>query len=258
MAAKRGKTRQATRKGSSTSGKWVWLLGGSAVTAGIFLAAPLVLKKNPPHFLHALHPDTALQHPAPADRTPAHPSRTQTLPAPGGAHPRFDFYTVLPGTPHSSSPPAPRQAPQHTVVPDTGGDHADNEQARAQAALNNMPMPPRVPGRAASTEPATGAQATQQAGTGHAADSPAEHGASRSASHYVLQAGAFGAQPDAESIKARAAMLGLNARVEPVHTPGHPLVYRVRLGPYASSEELSAARQKLHAGGLHAIAILQQ
>lgn len=71
---------------------------------------------------------------------------------------------------------------------------------------------------------------------------------------YILQAGAFAASGDAESMKARIAMLGLNARVESANINGKT-VYRVRMGPYGTATELATAKGKLDGSGLPAMAI---
>lgn len=74
---------------------------------------------------------------------------------------------------------------------------------------------------------------------------------------YLLQAGAYGASGDAEAVKAKIALLGLNARVESAQIAGKT-VYRVRLGPYGSAAELAEAKAKLADGGLPAIAVKTQ
>ena len=71
---------------------------------------------------------------------------------------------------------------------------------------------------------------------------------------YLLQAGAFGASGDAEAVKAKIALLGLNARVESAAIGGKT-VYRVRMGPYGTASELATAKSKLADGGLPAMAI---
>ena len=72
---------------------------------------------------------------------------------------------------------------------------------------------------------------------------------------YVLQAGAFADAGDAESVKARIALLGLGARVEPATVEGGRTVYRVRMGPYDSAAALADAKRKLADGGLPSLAI---
>ena len=84
-----------------------------------------------------------------------------------------------------------------------------------------------------------------------AADTPATN------VRYLLQAGAFGNSGEAEAIKARLAMSGLAARVEPTQVNGGT-VYRVRVGPYQSASDLSEAKAKLESSGLQAMAVKVQ
>jgi len=62
---------------------------------------------------------------------------------------------------------------------------------------------------------------------------------------YILQAGAFQNPADADNLKARLAMLGLEASVEPTNLPDKGVWYRVRLGPYASVEDINRVRSQL-------------
>ena len=75
-----------------------------------------------------------------------------------------------------------------------------------------------------------------------------------SEARYILQAGAFGGSGDAETVKAKIAMLGLNARVEAAQIGGRT-VYRVRMGPYGTASELADAKAKLASSGLPAMAV---
>ena len=77
------------------------------------------------------------------------------------------------------------------------------------------------------------------------------------ASGYVLQAGSFPVASDAEAAKARLALLGFVANVQPVTINGTTW-HRVRLGPYASASDLETAKQKLAANGINAIALKEQ
>jgi cell division protein FtsN len=49
---------------------------------------------------------------------------------------------------------------------------------------------------------------------------------------YFVQAGAFQNPADADNLKARLALAGLVASVEPANLPDKGIWYRVRLGPY--------------------------
>ena len=55
-------------------------------------------------------------------------------------------------------------------------------------------------------------------------------------------------------MKAKIALLGLNARVESAQIGGKT-VYRVRMGPYGTASELADAKAKLANGGLPAMAV---
>lgn len=66
----------------------------------------------------------------------------------------------------------------------------------------------------------------------------------------VLQAGSFRHADDADKLKARLAMLGLEANVQSASIPDRGVWYRVRLGPYKSEEEISRARNFLKQNGV--------
>lgn len=64
------------------------------------------------------------------------------------------------------------------------------------------------------------------------------------ATRYLLQAGAFKAANEADSMRARLAMIGLDARIYPIEQAGATL-YRVRIGPYGQIDEVNKARKLL-------------
>lgn len=66
---------------------------------------------------------------------------------------------------------------------------------------------------------------------------------------YQLQAGAFRDMRDADAMKARIALAGLQARVEAAEVNGNTM-YRVRLGPYATARELEEAKRQLANNGV--------
>lgn len=67
---------------------------------------------------------------------------------------------------------------------------------------------------------------------------------------YLLQAGAFQSPADADNLKAKLALLGLEANVEPTTIPEKGVMYRVRLGPYARIEEINRIRTQLAQNGI--------
>lgn len=78
---------------------------------------------------------------------------------------------------------------------------------------------------------------------------PAQATSTAPRERYLLQAGAFRDARDADAVKARIALAGLQARVEAADVNGRP-VYRVRLGPYATARELEEAKRQLAENGV--------
>ncbi len=70
-----------------------------------------------------------------------------------------------------------------------------------------------------------------------------------------LQVGAFQKAADAEKLKAQLAMLGYEAGVLPVDVPDKGLMHRVRVGPYASAEEMNRVRTQLSQQGVSATVV---
>lgn len=254
MAARRGKS-QARRNGSNGLPGWAWLVIGVLVTLLVVLAAPRLLKpgsgdgflrigpKPNPDALpaavdengDAIAPDVATDAPAATATTTAKPKPTQ-----------YDFYTLLPG--------------EEVAMSDA--ELAASAQAEADAQARAAQSPAQAPGAAETATlpqpiaetPAAGASAASTAAKPAQATASTAAAAPANDARYILQAGAFGASGDAETVKAKIAMLGLNARVESAQIGGKT-VYRVRMGPYGSASELAEAKSKLAGGGLPAMAV---
>ena len=252
MAARRGK--QARRNSSGGLPGWAWLVIGVALTLAAVLLVPRLLKSssgdgflrlgptpNPDAQPAAAHGDTIAPDVAtePAHTAPAEPPK-----------PRYDFYTLLPGegvqmtdaelaaSARAEADAQARAAQQAAAAAAARGDDslpapiADTPAAAPTAAPTATPPAATTPSAPAATA---------------AADAPGD-------ARYILQAGAFGASGDAEAVKAKIALLGLNARVESAQIGGKT-VYRVRMGPYGSASELAEAKSKLAGGGLPAMAV---
>ncbi|HXF65936.1 MAG TPA: SPOR domain-containing protein [Burkholderiales bacterium] len=67
---------------------------------------------------------------------------------------------------------------------------------------------------------------------------------------FFLQAGAFQSAPDADQLKARLALLGVEATIQTTTLPEKGVWYRVRIGPYTSVEELNRTRDVLKQNGV--------
>ena len=67
---------------------------------------------------------------------------------------------------------------------------------------------------------------------------------------YYLQAGSFSSAEDADKLKAKLAMLGMEANVQTATIPDKGVWHRVRLGPYKGSDEMNIARTTLKQNGV--------
>lgn len=85
-----------------------------------------------------------------------------------------------------------------------------------------------------------------------AAKPPDKAGAGAPRDLYFVQAGAFQSPADADNLKARLALLGLQASVEPANLPDRGTWYRVRLGPYSQLDEINRVRSTLAQNGVDA------
>ena len=65
-----------------------------------------------------------------------------------------------------------------------------------------------------------------------------------------LQVGAFQKPTEADSLKARLALLGVETSVQEVIIPDKGTMYRVRVGPYAQIEDMNKARSLLTQNGI--------
>jgi cell division protein FtsN len=67
---------------------------------------------------------------------------------------------------------------------------------------------------------------------------------------YYLQVGAFNSETDADNLKARIALIGLQAEVKAATVQDKGVMHRVRLGPYKTHDDMSRARDGLTQNGL--------
>lgn len=69
---------------------------------------------------------------------------------------------------------------------------------------------------------------------------------------YFLQAGSFSNADDAEKLKARLALLGIEASIQTATIPDKGVWHRVRMGPYKNTDEMNRARNLLKQNGVDA------
>ena len=105
----------------------------------------------------------------------------------------------------------------------------------------------------AGPAPGTAAAPIEDKSTPAPASAAAPAPTAESGTRVMLQAGAFKSEQDADSMRARLALLGLDARVSQVTQPdGATVLYRVRIGPYRELDDLSGIRRTLSENGIEA------
>jgi cell division protein FtsN len=153
------------------------------------------------------------------------------------------FYLLKQGNPYLAS--APTREPSREVAKDAP------KSGRGEAGATEKPrfdfykiLPgveePRVPSRGAervAPSDKTIAKVDERA-------AQAER-AAKTAERFWLQAGSFASEADAENLKARLAFAGWEAAIQSVSLPDKGLRYRVRLGPYDNTDELSRMKNEL-------------
>jgi cell division protein FtsN len=139
---------------------------------------------------------------------------------PGSDKPRFEFYQTLPGDKDGTK----GSRPSKVVEPKTA--------AKADSATTAAPTP----------------NATTSDANKDAAKPPAKES-------YALQAGAFQSESDAENLKAKIAFAGMEATVRSVNLPDKGTLYRVRLGPYRSLDEVNRIKAVLSQNGISAAVV---
>jgi cell division protein FtsN len=141
---------------------------------------------------------------------------TPEKPAKSAERPRFEFYSILPG------------------------------EKEGEKVAKAAPTAPKEPPKEAAKEPPKDA-----AKPGSSPSAPKPH----SGETYWLQAGAFSEEKEADNLKAKIALTGLEAAVRPVEVPNRGKLYRVRLGPYQSLEDANRIKSALSQNGVGAAII---
>ena len=139
--------------------------------------------------------------------------------------PRFDFYKILPGADEPKVQPERRAADR--------GDRGVVDQAKDRSADKSGARPPPAAVAEATKSVEKTAQSVDVAKPPKAAD------------RSWLQAGSFSASQDAENLKARLALAGLESTVQEGALPDKSVRYRVRLGPYDNLDELGRIKSEL-------------
>jgi cell division septation protein DedD len=109
--------------------------------------------------------------------------------------------------------------------------------------------PERQAKAAPTAPPPPAGEATPRPGSSPATPKP------HSGDSYWLQAGAFSEEKEADNLRAKIALTGLEASVRSVATSGKGTLYRVRLGPYQSLDDANRIKATLSQNGVSAAII---
>lgn len=131
-------------------------------------------------------------------------------------------------SPWSTKWPAPKTAPPPYAARETPAPRASAPQPAAPAAERPAPAASEVPARD-SADPAAAKKESTLAGR----------------ETFFLQTGSFQSAPEADNLKARLALLGLEATIQQRTLPDKGVWHRVRVGPYTDVEELNRVRDVL-------------
>lgn len=112
-----------------------------------------------------------------------------------------------------------------------------------QAAAPPTPQPANQAGPAAAPTYDFYKSLPASPDTAPANPEPAQRPAA--AQQFWLQAGAFQHPEEADNMKAKLALLGVEASIETAQIPDKGTLYRVRVGPLNGPEELEATRKRL-------------
>lgn len=169
----------------------------------------------------------------------------------------------LPKIGATQPPPPPEVAKQVEKAAEKGkpAEKADKDKAKAAEPAKTPPKTDRprfefysiLPGEKEVTDKdvkaAKAAPPTTPPGTVKPGSSPAAPKAF-AGEVYWLQAGAFSSETEADNLKAKIALVGLEASVKSVAVPDKGTLYRVRLGPYQSLESANRIKTALSQNGV--------
>lgn len=200
---------------------WLWFLLGLLLGVG---GTVLVYVKLGPK-LPGAHQLAAEKCPPVIPAQPVKPEPVDS----GYAKPRFEFYSILPEQEVMVSDEEmqrqEKQAQKPTLPPQPGQPQpkaADTQQTHPQPRTQVQTQVPVSP----SPTPMQQAQVTKP-------------------ENYVIQMGAFGRAEDAERLRAKLALMGIETEVQRVTINNKDTFHRVRAGPFNNAKKVNDIRARL-------------
>ncbi|MBP8813899.1 MAG: SPOR domain-containing protein [Laribacter sp.] len=233
--AARSAPRSAPRRGKSGGGLGSGIVIGLIVGVGVAAGTVYYLNRSALPFSEKV----------PLRPAPSAPASPQTL-APGtqsGTAPE-----VVPSIPGSQTLPPPDRpeaaAPAEPVAPNYDFYQllADKDgklpAERAPAAVPASP-PPAKKAPAEDSKPAEGKPAA----------------AATTGKKVFFQLGAFARETEADNLKARLALSGVEASISSVEVADKGLLHRVRIGPYSKPEDIARVKAMLKQDGFNPVVV---
>lgn len=204
---------------SSTPG-WLWLCTGLLLGLGVAYYAYWQGKGTITAIAQAQTVAALPMASAPSakDAPKTRESAVTTKPTAAGIDGDFDFYTILPEM--QMAVPEPILAPTPVTI------------AKVVAPVITTPLQLKPEANTKLAEP-------EQA---------------KALGAYILQVGAFRQQREANGLKARLAMLGVDAKIQTV-TNNRNTVHRVRIGPLNDLGKINTLRSRLHGSNINAVVL---
>jgi len=219
--------------GGTLLGLFIGIALGLALAAGV---AIYLTKAGNPYQSASPGKETSRE----AAREPARPSRSEPGPA---EKPRFDFYKILPGVEE------PKIQPKAAGIASPDKATAERSAAPEKATAERAASPDRAAVERAAAPDKALAKADDRPAP------PASERQAKAAERFWLQAGSFTSEADAENLKARLAFAGWEATIQSANLPDKGHRFRVRLGPYDNTDELTRMKAELAARGFDAAVI---
>ena len=160
------------------------------------------------------------------------------------------FQNKYEGAPRNGNGGSAEQTP--AALPGKPGDKpAERQRFDFYNILEGKPAAaPAAPAAPGAAKPAASAAGSAAAPVAEAKPAPVEI--------FFLQVGSFQKAGDADNLKAKLALTGLDASVQEVVIPDKGTMHRVRVGPYRDVDEMNRARALLTHSGLQGSVIKQK
>ncbi len=169
--------------------------------------------------------------------------------------PRFDFYKILPGIDEPEFDHEFKQAAEQSAQPQIAAKPPEINSKPAEMAPQPAPSRPSMtavepPQQIAAMQPRIiPAEPVQQPVTPQV---PQIKSPPPVQEKFFLQAGSFRKNDEAENLKARLALIGVFASIQPIDLAEKGTWYRVRIGPFASKTETDRISASLKENGMDA------